>query len=365
LLNGGFAALLAGNPLPLYPPPPHCNPRGLTDLGAYVIDQMIKQHFLIQTDHMSSKTADAAVAIAEKQHYSGVISAHCCSSPQLFRRIYATGGFVNPNTNPAVAHAGKWKEDKAVASHKYVFGFGFGSDLNGLGGQPGPDSAHSISYPFKSYDGRVSFDRERWGERTFDLNKDGLANYGLYADWLQLLQQVASHEMVTDMFNGAEAYLQTWERAEGVSATSCRPGGEQFTSAGLGSAIRLGDGTITALRRAGQPSSRPGRSYRYCVTGRSGAVTSLFDAGGQIALIASTASGNSAGGIGPGATARQVRSRARQLMPGVWVGSPLRGGARYLYGIRSGRLRFVVIATADELRSSKARLRADLQAAGL
>jgi hypothetical protein len=364
LLNGAFAALLAGNPLPVYSQPPHCNTRGLTDLGAYLIEQMIKQRLLIQVDHMSSKTADAAIAIAERQRYPGVWAAHCCGSPQLFRRIYDMGGFVNPNTNPAVAHAGKWQQDKAKSSHKYLFGFGFGSDLNGLGAQPGPDSAHPISYPFKSYDGAVTFDREKWGERTFDLNKDGLANYGQYADWLQLLQQVAPREMAADMFNGAEAYLQTWERAEGVSATSCRPAGERFTNAGLGSAIRLGDGAITALYGVGQPSSRAGRSYRYCVAGRSGAVISVFDGGSRIALIASTAPGDLASGIGVGAPARQVRSGARRLMAGVWVGPRLRGGARYLYGIRGGRVRYVALASAAEL-SSTPRLRADLQAAGL
>jgi hypothetical protein len=169
--------------------------------------------------------------------------------------------------------------------------------------------------------------------------------------------------MAADMFNGAEAYLQMWERAEGVHATSCRPAGERFTSVGLG-AIHLGDGTISALYRTGQPSSRPGRSYRYCVAGAKGTVSSVFDGGGFVALIASTAPGHLAGGIGVGAPARQVHSRARRLIPGVWVGGKLRGGARYLYGIRGGRVRYVALATATELRS-KARLRADLQAAGV
>jgi hypothetical protein len=364
LLNGGFAPLLGGNPLPLYPPPPHCNTRGLTDLGAYLIDQMAKQHFLIQVDHMSSRTEDAALAIAERMRYPGVWAAHCCGSDQLFARIYALGGFVNPNTRPAVAHAARWQFDKARSSHKYVFGFGYGSDLNGLGAQPGPDSAHPIPYPFKSYDGAVTFDRERWGERTFDLNTDGLANYGMYADWLQLLRQVASREMMVDMFNGAEAFLQTWERAEGVHATSCRPAGERFSSIGLGS-IHLGIGTIDALFRTVQPSSRPGRSYRYCVAGRSGGVASVFDQGGKIVVITSTASGDLAGGIGPGATARQVRSRARRLFSNVWVGSSrLGGGARYLYGVNGGRVVYAALATANELRSIST-LRADLKAAGV
>jgi hypothetical protein len=116
LVNGPLASLLHGSPLPAYGPGPGCNTRGLTSLGAYAIGQMIKQHFLIQFDHMDSKTATAALSIAEAAHYSGVISAHCCSSPQLFQRTYATGGFISPPVEPAAAFVATWKADKALAS---------------------------------------------------------------------------------------------------------------------------------------------------------------------------------------------------------------------------------------------------------
>ena len=138
---------------------------------------MAKQHMIIQSDHMSSKTADAAISIAARLHYAGVVSAHCCSSPQLFQRIYATGGYVNPPVGPGTAFVGKWKADKAVRTRRYSFGFGWGSDMNGLAAQPGP-TAPSIKYPFKSVDGHVKFSREKWGVRTFDYNKEGVATTG-------------------------------------------------------------------------------------------------------------------------------------------------------------------------------------------
>jgi len=50
---------------------------------------------------------------------------------------------------------------------------------------PGPRadaSANPLHYPFRSYDGQVTFTRERTGTRTFDLNTDGVAHYGLIAD---------------------------------------------------------------------------------------------------------------------------------------------------------------------------------------
>ena len=46
-----------------------------------------------------------------------------------------------------------------------------------------------------------------------DLNVDGTANYGMYADWLQELQVLAGPAIMNDMFNGAEAYLEMWQRA--------------------------------------------------------------------------------------------------------------------------------------------------------
>jgi hypothetical protein len=366
LVNGPLASMLHGTPLPVYGQGPQCNTRGLTSLGDYVITQMIKQHFLIQLDHMDSKTAAAALSIAAAQHYSGVISAHCCSSPQLFQQIYSTGGFISPPAEPAAAFVATWKADKAQRSARYHFGFGWGSDMNGLADQPGPASATPITYPFKSYDGRVTFTREQWGQRTFDLNTDGVANYGMYADWLNDLQTVGGRPIMADMFQGAEAYLETWERADGVPAMSCRPAAARFTAAGLGSAIRLGETSPAVLFGAGQPLSRPGRAYRYCVTGRSGhgaAVTAVFNTRGRITLIASTAPGNRADGIGSGAPSRRLGRRARRLLPGVRVAPGPSAGSRYLYGIRGGRVRFVAVTTAAELRHA-ARLRSDLRAAG-
>ncbi|MGZ4245077.1 MAG: Coagulation factor 5/8 type domain-containing protein, partial [Solirubrobacteraceae bacterium] len=54
LVNGPLATLLHGSPLPVYGDGPQCNVRGITDLGTYVINQMISDHFLIQLDHMDS-----------------------------------------------------------------------------------------------------------------------------------------------------------------------------------------------------------------------------------------------------------------------------------------------------------------------
>ncbi len=356
LLNGTVAKLIGSTALPVYASGPQCNTRGLTALGSYLIQQMVKDHYIIQLDHMDSATATAALSIAESQHYSGVVSAHCCGSPQLFRRIYGTGGFVTEPVGPAGGFIATEQADKAQSSPRYHFGFGWGSDMNGLADQPGPSPSTPITYPFKSYDGRVTFSREQWGERTFDLNTDGLANYGMYADYLQELQRLGGRPLMNDMFGGAEGYLEMWERASGVPATTCLRAGGRFTGNGVGP-LRLGQTTAKSLYAAGQPVARPGRSYRYCVAGRGTAAVAVFNSRGRIALIASTASGERAGTLRVGSRAQAA---GRRVFGSVWIA---RGG-RYVYGMRGGRIRFVAAVTRTEVRSH-ARLRSDLRAAGL
>jgi hypothetical protein len=274
LLNGAVGkTLLPGlspsSQLPVYPPPPHCNTRGLTSLGAYLINQMIRRHFIVELDHMDVKTADATLSILEAHHYSGVVSAHSWDSPQENPRIYNLGGFVTPiaGASPA-AFISQWKASLTIRNPRFYngTGFGYGADMNGLAEQSQPDTSNPIPYPFKSFDGRVTFIREQWGQRVFDLNRDGVANYGMYADWLAELRSIAGQPLMNDMFGGAEAYLQMWERAQGVPATSCRPARGRLAAAGLAS-VRLGATPQSVLYAAGQPTTRPGRSYRWCVSG--------------------------------------------------------------------------------------------------
>ena len=52
------------------------------------------------------------------------------------------------------------------------------------------------------------------GSRTFDLNTDGVAHYGLFADLLADMQR-RDHggQALATLFRSAEAYLQMWRRA--------------------------------------------------------------------------------------------------------------------------------------------------------
>ena len=70
-------------------------------------------------------------------------------------------------------------------------------------------------YPYVTFDGGTVMDRQRSGTRTYDVNVDGVAHYGLFPDYIEDLRMLAGDQIVDDMANGAEAYLQMWERALG------------------------------------------------------------------------------------------------------------------------------------------------------
>jgi hypothetical protein len=372
LLNGPGRALVPKGLLPVYPAPPHCNARGLSPIGAYLINKMIQQRFIVELDHMDVSTADSTLSILESHHYSGVISAHSWDSPEENSQIYNLGGFVTPiaGASPS-SFLDQWRASLKIRNPRFYngTGFGYGADMNGLAEQTQPTSGHPITYPFSSFDGRVSFTREQWGQRVFDLNQDGVANYGMYPDWLQELRTLAGPPILADMFHGAEAYLQMWERAYGVPATSCRPAAGSFGAQGVGG-LHLGLGTQPILYAAGQPSSRPGRAYRYCVT-RGGQLATVFGRTGHVAFVSSTGRRYRAGGLGPGSrvTSRAARNRlrrsARSLGGGVWLGRRrLSGGAHFVFVVRRGVVRSVGVLTGGDARTARA-ARSDVGAAGI
>jgi hypothetical protein len=295
---------------------------------------------------MDAKTADDTLSLLEAHHYSGVISAHSWDSPQENPRIYNLGGFVTPiaGASPA-SFISQWRDSLKIRNKKFYngSGFGYGADMNGLAEQSQPTGGNPITYPFQSYDRRVTFTRERWGQRIFDLNKDGVANYGMYPDWLQELRTLAGAPLLTDMFHGAEAYLEMWERAYGVPANRPLPARGRIGPGGV-AGLKLGAGSEQVLYANGQPSARPGWNYLY----RAGTSTigTTFDAKGQVEVVFSQASEYTAGGIHPGSSRNALTRDAHRAGGGLWVGRErLPGGARYIYAVRGGHVIGVGVAS--------------------
>ncbi|GII03882.1 hypothetical protein Pta02_58900 [Planobispora takensis] len=203
--------------LPVYPAAPHCNTRGLTSLGSYMIEGMMRRGMLVDIDHMSVKAADQALDLLESRSYPGVVSSHSWLDPSYLGRIYRLGGMVTARSHHAEPYAAAWRESLPLRRETGRPGYGFGMDANGLGAlppvRPG-NAANPVTYPFTSFDGAVTLERQRTGERVWDVNVDGVAHYGLIPDWVEDIRLVAGEEIVQDLAAGAEAYLRTWEAAE-------------------------------------------------------------------------------------------------------------------------------------------------------
>ncbi|MEJ7786192.1 MAG: Coagulation factor 5/8 type domain-containing protein [Solirubrobacteraceae bacterium] len=366
-----LAALTQGQ-TPTYPPPPHCNTRGLTALGAHLVTRMMDKGMILDPDHMSASGRRAALDLLEARQYSGVISSHSWSTPDAEKRIYHLGGVITPKT-AAIAMSSdsswfisEWKRLRKLRDPRFLFGIGFGSDMNGVAKQPSPRAdareVQPVTYPFKSLDGKQTIGQHVSGKRKWDFNVDGVAQYGLYLDWIQELRTRTNDAITPDLARGAEAYLQMWERAGGVPARRSQPARAAFARRGLG-VLRLGVSSEALLRAAGQPAVRGPFAWRYGVTGGGGArVAVVLNAQGRPVLIASTAPGHTADGAGPGTRTSALRG-TRALGPGLRV-RRAGGGARYVYGTRGGRVRFVAV-TAGAATRTPARLRAALRRVGL
>jgi hypothetical protein len=347
--------------IPTYPPAPHCNTRGLTDLGRHLEREMIERKMIINPDHMSQRAVDETLTIAEANDYSGVISPHGWMDPGNWPRIWKLGGLAFPDSDTSTGFLSAHQKYRPKRT-PYKLGWGYGADLGGLAAQPGaPEGAPQITYPFKSYDGKVTFQRQRTGERTFDYTTEGVAHYGLYADWFEDLQARGDEQMASDMWNGAEAYLEMWERAHGIRSRGCKPTSGHVNADGLGR-IRLGASWKSLLRRAGQPQERT-RAWSWCVRGpqnRRTADVAELTPGGRVELVGSTANGRSADGIHVGARARRL-GEADRAGGGVFTRED--GGATYAYAVRDGRVRAVAVAS-DALADDPARLRGAMRRLG-
>jgi hypothetical protein len=221
-----------------------------------------------------------------------------------------------------------------------------------------------VKYPFRSFDGGVRLDKQRSGSRVYDFNSDGVAHYGLLADWWEDLGHVGGPAMTREMFRGAEAYLQSWERAEGIGF-GCKSGRQHFRRFGIGR-LRLRYTAARLLRRGGQPRVRGDRAWTWCVTrkrNRRKKLVAALDRKGRVQLIASNAIGHRIRRIRPGVRSKRLRGRARRIGRGLYV---RRAGkrARFVYVVRRGRVRVVGVATRGASRNRKT-LRRYLKLTGL
>ncbi len=321
-----FGGATKGYVAPAYPAGPHCNSRGLSTLGTHLVKKMISKGMIFDPDHMSAlaqrqaldmvehELVPAELAAAKKAGRPAVLpavmSSHSWANDTVYQRIYGLDGVVAPRTADAGAFADRWAQHRRFAADNapagYDFGMGYGADTNGLGGQPGPRTKPKVPLTYtkagwKAPIGGVTLRQQRSGVHTYDINKDGVAHYGLFADWFRELALAADERqkalgggaaITRDMLNGAETYLGLWERSV-YGSNSCVTDGSQPQVEDLHAALGLD--LEGFLRAVGQPSDRDGAAYVYCAVDAEGhgtVVSVVFDAAGRAGSLTATPAGD-------------------------------------------------------------------------
>ncbi|MDT0401540.1 discoidin domain-containing protein [Streptomyces edwardsiae] len=252
---GAEKELPAGVEVPSYDEDARCNTRGLTELGEYAVRGMMERNMMLEIDHMSVKATGRVLDIFESASYPGVLSSHSWMDLDWTERVYGLGGFVAQYMHGSEDFVDE-ADRTAALRDEYGVGYGYGTDMNGVGGWPAPrgaDAPNAVTYPFRSVDGGSVLDRQTAGERTWDLNTDGAAHYGLVPDWIEDIRRVGGQHVVDDLFKGAESYLDTWgaseqhragaNLADGATATASSAEWNPLTSYAPGRAVDGDRGT--------------------------------------------------------------------------------------------------------------------------
>lgn len=266
---------LLGLIIPQYPDlKAFCNARSLTPLGETLILELMQRGMIIDVDHMSAKTTNAVIAIAQAHHYplasghtgfietsaSGQKRSEAQKTDLQLRRILRLGGVVAPilqqgNAASEILGGGEVNNDCDRSSKAYaqalLYAFkiareetdypivGLGSDFNGIIESPAPRfgadgcagnkmqasaQAKPVVYPFYSKWAGGTFAQQRTGERLFNINSDGFAHVGLLPDFVEDLSHIGvSDEVLTALFRSAEGYLRMWERTEAIAHNPSSP----------------------------------------------------------------------------------------------------------------------------------------------
>lgn len=280
-LAGGILSMFGGTGVtPVYPKGPHCNKIGLSDLGRKMITAMAQRGMIFDPDHMSARARSQAMDLIEELGYSGTMSSHSWADDTIYPRVMKAGGVVTPHAGGSTSFIAKWNKQKSWADPRYPFAIGFGSDINGLSTQGGPRGVaapNKVTYPYTDYFG-ATVHKQQSGTKTYDVNTDGVAHYGLYPDWIQDLRNQAGDAIVDDLSRGPEAYLQMWERAVGIPGDACRTDIDDLTVAQIGD-LDPGLTNEEVMRAVGQPNARVGLTYRFCVEGGDTATATFTPAG--------------------------------------------------------------------------------------
>lgn len=210
-----------------------CQSHGLTSLGETLLQELMKRGMMIDIAHLPQRGMQRAYELMEANQYPA-LKTHGSSNQG---RLYAGGGMrgsgfgrcADPNTTGSLGN--RFRNDVAertAAGFYPVEGLKF--DLNGLAGGPrprfGPDStctepqSNPVTYPFTSFDGKVTFTKPQLGYREVDFNTEGMIHIGLLPELIEDARRDGmTDEDLEPLFRSVEGFVRLWEAAEARGAS--------------------------------------------------------------------------------------------------------------------------------------------------
>jgi microsomal dipeptidase-like Zn-dependent dipeptidase len=232
----GFASNPLGTLLPfvgaLLEPPGNqevCQSAGLTPLGEFLIAQMMQRGMIVELDHLPRRSYKRVFEILEQNDYPAAGTHGLNNFGDLYRLggVSAAGlGRCRAANARATMDDGFQNRIRLIEDNSGFPAEGFGFDLNGFAGAPGPrfgeknvcgsvPQTDPVTYPFTSYAGDVTFYEPRVGNRTIDFNTEGMAHIGLVPELIEdVRRDGVSDAELEPLFKSAEGYLRMWEKAQ-------------------------------------------------------------------------------------------------------------------------------------------------------
>ncbi|MFT6693976.1 MAG: hypothetical protein ACJAY3_000861 [Neolewinella sp.] len=244
----------SGGTTACYPDKNQCNARWMTPAGLYTYGKIMEMGFIFDWDHMEMGMKTQALELAEAQNpVYPFVSTHGTfggTTIDQATRLLANGGILYPSNGSSEGFRNNMDEtagiyetamaNRATAGKSpFLFGFGYGTDTNGLSAQSGPrnNPENPVRYPFYLFHGAPfnvmsefngveavvfnqpnSLDVDGNEVRTWHEDVDGNAHYGMLSDFVEEVILDGSTEQTRHLFNSAEVFLQTWKRTELSSA---------------------------------------------------------------------------------------------------------------------------------------------------
>lgn len=193
----------------------HRNSLGITEMGKKAIAYMMQKGFLIDIDHMSEKMANEVLTYALSQNYP-INSGHNEFRGESgnennrtilqYQQIQKTGGMIGlGHASLASNFVLRFRKAFGVMKRGHV---SIGTDVNGFFPLPAADTSVTVKYD-------QSFLRCQTGNRTWDINIDGFAHYGLFSDYIASWKLAGmTKQELESFFLSAEHFTQMWEKCE-------------------------------------------------------------------------------------------------------------------------------------------------------